>query len=106
MAQVIWSERARDQLRVIVEYLAENAPAVAEDWAARLATAPDILERLPEIGSPVEDADATNLRELLVGPYRIVYTVRGEVCHILIVFHARRNIANVLTPEDLQLPDD
>ena len=106
MARVIWSERARDQLGVIVRYLAENAPTVAEGWAERLATAPDVLERLPEIGSPVEDAGIAGFRELLVGPYRIVYTVRSEDCHILIVFHGRRSIANVLSPEDLQLPDD
>jgi len=105
MAQVVWSERARDQLRVIVSYLAERVPLSATEWADRLISAPDILEHLPEIGSPVEDAGVPDLRELLVGPYRIVYTIRGDECHILIVFHAHRDIANVLF-DDLWNPDD
>jgi plasmid stabilization system protein ParE len=73
----------------------------AEELAVKLYTAPDALERFPEIGSPVSEFVVPGLRELLVGPFRIIYRYHDEICRILCVARASRDLRRLLDPENL-----
>jgi addiction module RelE/StbE family toxin len=101
MAQVIWAEAALKHLKEITDYLAQHSPARADELAARLSQAPDILEPTPKIGRQVPEFGREDIRELVtVPPYRIIYQLRDDDCTILAIVHGRRDLSR-LRPEHL-----
>ena len=102
MARVTWTEIAKQDHRAVVEWIAGDSVAIAALWAEKIRAAPDVLERFPMIGAPVEEFDIPGLRELLVGPYRILYHHENDVCRILHVIHGSRDLRGILDPKNLQ----
>ncbi|HMP07338.1 MAG TPA: type II toxin-antitoxin system RelE/ParE family toxin [Lacipirellulaceae bacterium] len=48
------------------------------------------MQPFPEAGRIVPELDRADVREVLIGSYRIVYLVGSDVVHILTVFHGAR----------------
>lgn len=93
MARLAWTERARSDLRRVVNRLRRVAsPATARKWAARIRAAVGRIESTPELGAPVEDVDLDGLREWIVGPFRLVYQFDGATCEILAIVRAERDL--------------
>ena len=91
MAQVVYSQRALDDLERAIRFLAEQDPAAAAQAAAVIREAVEILSRHPLIGRPV----AAPLRELVISFGKTGYVAlyrflpaRGEV-RILGIRHQR-----------------
>ncbi|HOX45962.1 MAG TPA: type II toxin-antitoxin system RelE/ParE family toxin [Myxococcota bacterium] len=87
---ISWTGPALRDLEGIREYVAQDAPAAAKRLAGRLRMSVLRLQAHPLSGRPVPELPGTDLREVIVAPYRIVYTVRGRRVIILRVWHARR----------------
>ena len=101
MARVAWTADARSHFqRHVTRIGRETSARTAKKWAAKLRAAVAILETFPEIGSPIEDGPVPDLREQLVGPYRVVYRFDGGVCLILAIPRAEQDLWRVITPED------
>jgi len=47
--KIIWSRQARDDLRDIVTFIAEDNPTIAESFGFRLMAKVDLLAQFPEI---------------------------------------------------------
>jgi plasmid stabilization system protein ParE len=72
---------------------------------ARLKDAPKVLASSPKLGRQVPEYGMEHIRELVsVHPYRIIYAVPEDTdtCTVLAVIHGSRDLANALTPEDLE----
>jgi toxin ParE1/3/4 len=98
MARVIWSREARRQLKEIIAWIAKDAPGVAIKWARKLSRSTDILKTLPDIGSPVEEFPGEDLRELIVGPFRIIYRHVSGVCRVKMVIRGQRDLRRHFDP--------
>ena len=61
----------------------------------RLFDAAGRLELFPLSGRVVPEVGREDVRELIVGGYRVVYQVRGEEAEILAVTHAARPLDEV-----------
>ncbi len=96
--RVRWTKRARAQLLEIFDFIAEERPLTAERVVGRLRDATQGLARFPLRGRKVPEFDNPAIRERLVSPHRIIYTVQGDDIFILAVYDGRR-----LLPED---PED
>lgn len=94
MAELVWTENARDNLREIAEYLAEEAPPHAEPQIRRLHEAAGRLEDFPQSGRPVPELDG-DLREILVDNYRIIYRVSPPNVSIVAVVHGRQDFREI-----------
>lgn len=70
--KIIWSVQARDDLRDIVTFIARDNPAVAESFGLRLMAKVDLLAEFPELGRVVPEAQNTNIREVILPPYRVI----------------------------------
>ena len=101
MGHVIWTEPALDDVRVIMEHIAKDSPAYAARLGTRIVEAPRGLARFPEGGSIVPEFDRDDIREILVRPYRIIYTTRDQHCFVAAVVHGSRDLARVIDPNDL-----
>lgn len=90
MAELKWTLQAADDLEAISDFIAADSPHYARLFAMdvmaaveRLASFPYSGRIVPELGDPV-------VREILLGNYRIVYRVAGDVAEILTVYHGAR----------------
>jgi len=90
--KIIWSRQARDDLRDIVTYIAENNPLIAESFGFRLMSKVDLLAQFPQIGRIVPEEQDEDIREIILPPYRIVYRVLEDnhVVAIARIWHGAR----------------
>lgn len=72
MTAVRWTDQAVEDLRSIREFIARDSPQYGQLVAERLFEATSRLEEFPESGRRVPDLDRDDVRELIVGDYRIV----------------------------------
>ena len=94
--RVVWTEPAADDLVETVEYIARDSPAFAATLAQRVCDAGDSLAELSERGRPFPDPAYPGWRELLIGPYRLVYEVEPERVVIHGVIHGSRDASRLL----------
>ena len=89
---MIWTTPALTDAEAIRDYIARDSPRYAADLMARLVGAVERLAQFPESGRKVPELDRPDVRELIVGNYRVVYRLvrQGEVVEIAAVVHAAR----------------
>ena len=90
MTPVRWTPQALEDLEAIRLYVARDSVQYAALLVERLFTAVDRLEAFPESGRIVPEFQRRDLREVIIGSYRIVYRLHAERAVILTVFHGAR----------------
>lgn len=88
--KVQWSDLARGDLRRIRAYIARDSVVYARRTIQRIREAVSQLRKFPEIGSKVQKWDRDDIREILVGNYRVIYQVAPRTVYILSVIHSAR----------------
>jgi plasmid stabilization system protein ParE len=91
--KVVWSAPAADDLVAAVEFIARDSEAFAATLARRVCEAGDSLAEFSERGRPFPDPAFPRLRELIIGPYRLVYEVEPERVVIHGVLHGSRDVS-------------
>lgn len=89
---VVWTQLAEDQAAEAFAYVAAEQPAAAVRWFEGLVAAIESLSTLPDHGRIVPEAGRESIRELFVGPYRVIYRRDTDVDLILTVQHQRRDL--------------
>ena len=85
-----WSERAVADLRAVDEYIAADNPAAAARRVGRLIAKAEAAARLPMAGRVAPEKGRTDIREVFLRNYRIVYRVREGSILVLTVFEGHR----------------
>ena len=98
MAKVIWTEPALTDVQEIIEYISKDSPIYAERVGVHVIEAPRRLELFPFSGRVVPEFNDDNIRELIYGSYRIIYLVCPDICYVLSVVHASRDILRYMEP--------
>ena len=89
--RVVWSEVATRELDQATEYIAQDSLQSAIDVLERLLDAAQSLADLPDRGRAVPERAESRVRELLVDPYRLIYSAGDSQVVILGVLHQRRD---------------
>lgn len=90
--KVYWTPEARERLRDIEAYIAQDAPKVARQVVERLLERSMQLNVAPESGRRVPEYPEADLRELLVRPYRVIYRIVEDQVEVLSVMHFRQRL--------------
>ena len=90
MAQVKWTPQALDDLEAICLFIARDAPSIASVFADRAFRATDRLADYPRLGRVVPELQVENIRELILGSYRVIYRIQTVEVQVLTVHHAAR----------------
>jgi len=98
--EIWWSQRARRDVRDIGDFIARDKPEAARRWAGRVMDAVGRLADFPKSGRTVPEIRRNDLREIILGCYRIVYQIRGEAIIILTVFEGH------MRPDQEAVDDD
>ena len=92
--RLIWSPRARRNLRDILDHIAADSPATATVVARRFFARVELLPDQPGQGRRLPDGPA-DLREVFVHRWRIIYATSDTEVRIVAVVHGARRLSNV-----------
>ena len=86
-----WSDRAKDDLAAIGDYIAADNPAAAMRWIKRFVADVERAAEMSLAGRVVpEYAYRHDVREVFRRTYRIVYRVRANAIEVLTIFEGHR----------------
>ncbi len=91
--KIEWTEPARLDLKSIRDYIRRDSEYYANRLVERIIEAVESLEKFPEVGRSVPEAEEENIRELLFYNYRIMYRVETERILILTIIHGARDLS-------------
>ena len=95
MVEVRWTVQAEEDVATIAEYIAKDSEKYAKIQVDRFLEAAEILETYPKTGRIIPETNLDNLRELIVGNYRIMYALISDTrVDILSVHHSKRLLSN------------
>jgi plasmid stabilization system protein ParE len=88
--KVRWSRRALWDLREIGGFISRDSPQAARRWVGRLQERAKKAAFMPRAGRMVPELNLEQIREVLIGNYRIVYRLKPQEIEILTVFEGHR----------------
>ncbi|MBW1728005.1 MAG: type II toxin-antitoxin system RelE/ParE family toxin [Deltaproteobacteria bacterium] len=97
--KIEWAEVAENDLKVIIEYIAEDSPTNVLKILKKIKQKVSSLYTLPERGRIVpelQDQGISIYRELIIPPWRIICRISEMKVYVLSVLDARRNVEDIL----------
>jgi toxin ParE1/3/4 len=97
--KIEWAGVAENDLKGIVEYIAEDSSANAFKILKKIKKRASSLYTLPERGRIVpelKDQGILLYRELIIPPGRIIYRISEMKVYVLSVLDARQNVEDIL----------
>jgi toxin ParE1/3/4 len=88
---VIWSKPARDDLKAIFDYIKKDSRYYAEKVIDDIIEKSEYLERFPEMGRVVPEINESNVREIFVYSYRLIYEITNGNINIITIVHFARD---------------
>jgi toxin ParE1/3/4 len=85
--KVVWSTTALTQLTALYEYIANDSPRYALRMVDRLTSRSKQIARFPGSGQIVPEYTDSTLREVIEGPYRIIYHIEPSRVIMVSVVH-------------------
>ena len=88
MTVLRWSEQAVRDLESIRDFIGRDSPRYGQLVVERLVEATSRIETFPKAGRVVPEVGIENVRELIVGDYRIVYRLDDELAVLVTVYRS------------------
>jgi toxin ParE1/3/4 len=88
--EVRWTGQAVGDVQAIRRYIARDSPRYGRLVAKRRFEAASRLEAFPHSGRIVPELNRDEIREIIVGEYRIVYRLESEAVTLLTIFRSSR----------------
>ena len=85
-----WSPLSAERLTEIVNHISEDNPNAARKLASRIFASVEKLIKFPKSGRIVPELGFPKYREILVGNYRIIYSIVEDAIHILTIRHQKQ----------------
>lgn len=93
MACLNWTDQAVIDLTNIADFIAKDSVRYAKITVLRIRTTVKQVKSHPFIGRKVPEIDIDNIRELILGNYRIIYSVFStDRIDILTVHHSAKRL--------------
>ena len=92
MTPVRRTDTARADLRSIHRTIALDSRTYARTMVGRIKRGVGRLRQFPQSGWRVEDWNRDDLREIVVGNYRVIYRLQKDAVLILTIIHGARRL--------------
>ncbi|HEY7353382.1 MAG TPA: type II toxin-antitoxin system RelE/ParE family toxin [Terriglobales bacterium] len=89
--RIVWSPQSLRDLEAIHGYISKDSEHYASLTVARIFAATETLLPFPYSGRIVPERDEPEIREIIVGSFRVVYRIRNDLIEVATVFRASRN---------------
>ena len=90
--KVRWTETAQGHLDAIHNYIAKDSPEYAKQMVNRLTPWSQQISEFPLSGRAVPEYELEKIREVIEGPYRIIYYIKSDQIDVLAVIHGAQNV--------------
>jgi toxin ParE1/3/4 len=90
--KVQWTDTAQDHLAAIHAFIARDSVEYAKRTVDRLTRRSQQIASFPLSGRRVPEYDMEQIREVIEGPYRIIYCIKPDQIDVLAVIHAAMNV--------------
>lgn len=91
---VKWTTPAKEDLKQIYDYIAKDSKFYARKVSQDIVDKSEILKFFPKIGRIVPEMGDSNIRELIIYSYRLIYEIYPASVQILALVHSRRNFSH------------
>ena len=95
MAVIRWTKQALNDIDSIANYIAIDSSFYAKMFVKRIFEVVKHIETFPQSGRVVPEIDNDNIREVLIGNYRIIYRTKNALVEILTIYHSARLLTNI-----------
>ena len=85
--KVEWTDTALEHLRAIHAYIARHSFEYAQRMVDRVTRRSQQIGSFPLSGRVVPEFGVGQIREVLEGPYRIIYHIKADQVDVLAVIH-------------------
>lgn len=95
---IMWPQAAEKDL-LSIEYIADDSPSRAYEIFETIKKKAANLRSFPEKGRIVpefQEHGIVQYREIMAGPWRIIYRVSNKHVYVLSVLDSRRNLEDIL----------
>nr|VFK11816.1 MAG: Plasmid stabilization system protein ParE [Candidatus Kentron sp. LPFa] len=92
---VRWTETATEDLGEVARFIARDSPYYAAAFVREVRNVARSLDFSLERGWVVPEADRTDIREIFVKSYRLIYQVTNREVFILAFLHGARDLASL-----------
>lgn len=89
--RVVWSPLALDRAARCVDYISRDNPLAAERWVNQLFERVNLLAITPYMGRLVPELRGQKYREIILGNYRVIYSV-DEAVNVLTIRGTRQDL--------------
>lgn len=76
--KVHWTDTAEGHLDALYAYITQDSPEYAKRMVDRLTRRSQQIANFPFSGRRVPEYDIDQIREVIEGPYRIIYHITGQ----------------------------
>lgn len=90
--KVHWTDTAQGHLDGIYAYIARDSSTYAQRMVDRLTRRSQQIAAFPLSGRKVPEYEMDQIREVIEGPYRIIYHIRPDQIDVLAVIHGARDV--------------
>ena len=90
--KVHWTDTAQRHLDAIYHFIAQDSPAYAKRMVDRLTRRSQQIGEFPFSGRSVPEYEMEQIREVIEGPYRIIYYIKADQIDVLAVLHGAQDI--------------
>lgn len=90
--KVHWTETAEGHLDAIHAYISQDSPRYALRMVDRLTRRSQQIADFPLSGRKVPEYEMDQIREVIEGPYRIIYYIKPDQIDVLAVIHGSQDI--------------
>ena len=90
MPEVRWTPLAANDLEAISEFVSRDSPYYANILVLDVMAGIERLADFPHLGRLVPEVSDPQIRELLLGNYRIIYRYRLQIVEVLTIYHSAR----------------
>ena len=97
---VVWTRNALNHLTDIYEYISRDSERYAQRMVDRITARSKQVGSFPQSGQMVAEYDNPEVREVIEGPYRVIYRTQETRVAVLAVIHGAR-----LLPPDVPRSD-
>jgi toxin ParE1/3/4 len=90
VTELRWTNQAVEDVRAIRAFIERDSLRYGCLVAERIVDATGRIELFPRSGRVVPEFSREDVREIIVGEYRIVYRLMGDIALLLTVFRSSR----------------
>lgn len=90
--KVHWTDTAEGHLDAIYAYIALDSPEYAKCMVDRITRRSQQIADFPLSGRKVPEYDLDRIREVIEGPYRIIYHIKPNQIDVVAVIHGAMDV--------------